>query len=162
MKDHPSPHASQARRGPLKGGRSSISPRPHIRPPEDGAEVEGTDVARVDWEGAEITGVTFTRYRFDDAQLLELVTRRCVFDFCQLTGVRLGGSRHLGSAFLSCRFDRAWLFDVTWDGCKLTGSQFPGAGPLQGPAASLRVVGGRGCFSCRGSISPAGGSGRPT
>jgi hypothetical protein len=27
MKDHPSPHASHARRGPLKGGRSSTSPR---------------------------------------------------------------------------------------------------------------------------------------
>ncbi len=23
--------------------------------------------------------------------------------------------------------DRAPLFDVTWDGCELTGSQFPGA-----------------------------------
>jgi uncharacterized protein YjbI with pentapeptide repeats len=41
--------------------------------------------------------------------------------------VRMAGSRHLGSAFLSCRFDRARLIDVTWDGCKLTGSQFPGA-----------------------------------
>jgi subtilisin inhibitor-like len=27
MKDHPSPHASHARRGPLKGGRSSTSPQ---------------------------------------------------------------------------------------------------------------------------------------
>jgi uncharacterized protein YjbI with pentapeptide repeats len=44
-----------------------------------------------------------------------------------LTGVLLGGSRHSGSAFLSCRFDRAKLFDAVWDGCKLTGSQFPGA-----------------------------------
>jgi uncharacterized protein YjbI with pentapeptide repeats len=41
--------------------------------------------------------------------------------------VQLGGSRHLGSAFLSCRFDRARLFDAHWEGCKLTGSQFPGA-----------------------------------
>jgi uncharacterized protein YjbI with pentapeptide repeats len=39
----------------------------------------------------------------------------------------MGGARHLRSAFLSCRFDRARLIDVTWDGCKLTGSQFPGA-----------------------------------
>jgi uncharacterized protein YjbI with pentapeptide repeats len=44
-----------------------------------------------------------------------------------LTGVRMGGARHHGSAFLSCRFDLAKLFDVTWDGCKMTGSQFPGA-----------------------------------
>jgi uncharacterized protein YjbI with pentapeptide repeats len=39
----------------------------------------------------------------------------------------MSGSRHEGSAFLSCRFDRAKLFDVTWTACKLTGSQFPGA-----------------------------------
>jgi len=30
-------------------------------------------------------------------------------------------------AFLSCRFDRAKLFGVRWSGCKMTGSQFPGA-----------------------------------
>ena len=131
--------------------------RPHIRPPEDGAEVEGVDFARVDWWGAELSGVTFTRCRFDDAGLEELVTRRCVFEQCVLTGVRMGGARHHGSAFLSCRFDRARLFDVVWEGCKLTGSQFPGAelrpGPLQGPASSVRVVGGRGSFNCRGSAS---------
>jgi uncharacterized protein YjbI with pentapeptide repeats len=38
----------------------------------------------------------------------------------------MGGARHLGTAFLSCRFDRAKLFYVTWEGCKLTGSYFPG------------------------------------
>ena len=81
----------------------------------------------MDWWGAELSGVTFTRCRFDDAGLEELVTRRCVFEQCVLTGVRMGGAKHLGSAFLSCRFDRAKLFDVVWDGCKLTGSQFPGA-----------------------------------
>ena len=41
--------------------------------------------------------------------------------------MQLGGSRHLGTAFLACRFDRARLFDARWEGCKLTGSQFPGA-----------------------------------
>ena len=71
--------------------------------------------------------MTFIRCRFDDASLEDLVTRRCVFESCVLTGVRMSGSRHHGSAFLSCRFDRAKLLDVTWDGCKLTGSQFPGA-----------------------------------
>jgi uncharacterized protein YjbI with pentapeptide repeats len=103
------------------------SGRPHVRPPEAGSEVEGEDFARVDWWGAELDGVTITPCRFDDAGLEELVTRRCVFEQCVLTGVRLGGSRHLGTAFLSCRFDRARLFDVAWEGCKLTGSQFPGA-----------------------------------
>ncbi|WP_236833549.1 pentapeptide repeat-containing protein [Blastococcus sp. MG754427] len=85
------------------------------------------DYARVDWWGVELDGVTFSRCRFDDAGLEELVTRRCVFDECVLTGVRMGGSRHLGTAFLSCRFDRARLFDTTLDGCKLTGSHFLGA-----------------------------------
>ena len=79
----------------------------------------------MDWWGTELDGVTFTRCRFDDAALEELVTRRCVFDSCVLTGVRMGGSRHHGTAFLSCRFDRARLFDAVWEGCKLTGSQFP-------------------------------------
>ena len=101
--------------------------RPHLRPPEDGSEHEDVDFARVDWDWTELSDVTFTRCRFDDASLAELVTRRCVFDSCVLTGVQLGGSRHLGTAFLSCRFDRARLFDVRWEGCKLTGSQFPGA-----------------------------------
>ncbi|MGX5656261.1 pentapeptide repeat-containing protein [Geodermatophilus nigrescens] len=101
--------------------------RPHVRPPEDGAEVTDADLSSVDWWGAELEGVTFTRCRFHDADLTELVTRRCVFDSCVLTGVRMSGSRHRGSAFLSCRFDRARLIDVVWDGCKLTGSHFPGA-----------------------------------
>ena len=35
--------------------------------------------------------------------------------------------RHRGTAFLSCRFDRARLFNAVWEGCKLTGSHFPGA-----------------------------------
>jgi uncharacterized protein YjbI with pentapeptide repeats len=109
------------------GAGPGSGPRPHVRPPGAGAAVEGQDLARVDWWGVELDGVTFTRCRFDDAGLEELVTRRCVFESCVLTGVRMGGSRHLGSAFLSCRFDRARLFDVTWEGCKLTGSQFPGA-----------------------------------
>ena len=89
-------------------------PRPPVRPPEAGAVVEGADFARVDWWGAELDGVTFTRCRFEDAGLEELVTRRCVFDQCVLTGVRMSGARHLGTAFLSCRFDRAKLIDVTW------------------------------------------------
>ncbi len=70
--------------------------RGHVRPPEDGAEVTGADLARVDWWGAELESVTFTRCRFDDADLTELVTRRCVFDSCVLTGVRMSGARHRG------------------------------------------------------------------
>jgi uncharacterized protein YjbI with pentapeptide repeats len=103
-----------------------ISSRPHVGPPADDERFEDEDFARVDWFGAELSGVTFVRCRFDDASLEELVTRRCVFEECLLTGVRMGGARHVGSAFLSCRFDRSKLFDVAWEGCKLTGSHFPG------------------------------------
>jgi uncharacterized protein YjbI with pentapeptide repeats len=101
--------------------------RPHVGPPEAGTTWEDEDLARVDWDWTELEQVTFVDCRFDDASLGELVTRRCVFERCVLTGVSLSGSRHEGTAFLSCRFDRAKLFDVTWEGCKLTGSQFPGA-----------------------------------
>jgi uncharacterized protein YjbI with pentapeptide repeats len=104
-----------------------LSTRPHVGPPGPGTSWEGEDLARVDWDWTELEQVTFVDCRFDDASLVELVTRRCVFERCVLTGVSLSGSRHQGSAFLSCRFDRAKLFDVTWEGCKLTGSQFPGA-----------------------------------
>jgi uncharacterized protein YjbI with pentapeptide repeats len=93
-----------------------------VRPPEAGTEHVDADFSHVDWDWVELENVSFTRCRFDDAHLAELVTRRCVFDSCVLTGVHLSGSRHTGSAFLSCRFDRARLFDVTWTGCKLTGS----------------------------------------
>jgi uncharacterized protein YjbI with pentapeptide repeats len=115
------PTARRLAAGPYTG------PKPHIGPPEDGAHVEGEDFARVDWFGAELSGVTFTRCRFDDASLEDLVTRRCVFDECVLTGVRMAGAAHHGTAFLSCRFDRAKLLHASWQGCKLTGSQFPGA-----------------------------------
>jgi uncharacterized protein YjbI with pentapeptide repeats len=123
------PRPARAQGGTRDGAAAGLSrgPRPHVRPPEDGAEVVGADLARVDWDWIELEGVTFTRCRFDDAHLAELVTKRCVFEECVLTGVQMAGSRHTGSAFLSCRFDRARLFDAVWTGCKLTGSLFPGA-----------------------------------
>ena len=37
MKDHPSPHASHARRGPLKGGRSIVFQGPNEVPPANEA-----------------------------------------------------------------------------------------------------------------------------
>jgi len=98
-----------------------------MEPPQPGTVWEDEDLARVDWDGARLERVTFVDCRFDDASLAELVTVRCVFERCVLTGVSLAGSRHEGTAFLSCRFDRATLFGTAWSGCKLTGSQFPGA-----------------------------------
>jgi uncharacterized protein YjbI with pentapeptide repeats len=109
------------------GAGPGTGPRPQLAPPEPDTVWEEEDLARVDWDGARLERVTFVECRFDDASLAELVSARCVFDRCVLTGVAMSGSRHEGTAFLSCRFDRAKLFDVTWTGCKLTGSQFPGA-----------------------------------
>lgn len=103
------------------------SSRPHVEPPEDGSTVEDVDFARVDWDWARLEGVTFVGCRFPDAHLLEVVTRRCVFESCVLTGVRMSGSQHHGTAFVTCRFERARLSNSTFEACKFTGSQFAGA-----------------------------------
>ena len=101
--------------------------RPHVGPPGTGETVEDADFARVDWDWTEFEAVTFVRCRFEDAHLLELVTRRCLFQDCSLTGVRMAGGQHTGTAFLSCRFDRARLSNSVFEACKLTGSHFVGA-----------------------------------
>jgi uncharacterized protein YjbI with pentapeptide repeats len=59
--------------------------------------------------------------------MAELVTRRCVFEDCTLTGVRMAGAHHSGTAFLSCRFERARMSNGVLEACKLTGSHFVGA-----------------------------------
>src|SRR4051812_23203157 len=101
MKDPLPPTTRKLAAGPHRG------PRPHVRPPDAGGEVEDADFARVDWDWTELVEVTFTRCRFDDASLIELTTQRCVFESCVLSGVRFAGSRHTGTAFLNCRFERA-------------------------------------------------------
>jgi uncharacterized protein YjbI with pentapeptide repeats len=100
--------------------------RPHVGPPGAGETVEDADFARVDWDWTELDGVTFVRCRFEDAHLAELVTRRCVFEECTLTGVRMAGAHHSGTAFLSCRFERSRLSNSVFEACKLTGSTFLG------------------------------------
>ncbi len=101
--------------------------RPHVGVPGTGETVEDGDFARVDWDWTELESVTFVRCRFEDAHLLELVTRRCVFQECTLTGVRMAGGQHTGTAFLSCRFERARMSNSVFEACKLTGSHFVGA-----------------------------------
>jgi uncharacterized protein YjbI with pentapeptide repeats len=109
------------------GSGPYTGPRPHVGPPEAGSTHEDADFARVDWDWTELDSVTFVRCRFEDAHLLELVTRRCVFQECTLTGVRMAGGQHTGTAFLSCRFERARLSNSVFVACKLTGSLFGGA-----------------------------------
>jgi uncharacterized protein YjbI with pentapeptide repeats len=109
------------------GSGPYTGPKAHVGPPGAGETVEGADFARVDWDWAELDSVTFVRCRFEDAHLLELVTRGCVFEECVLTGVRMAGGQHTGTAFLSCRFDRARLSNSVLEACKLTGSQFLGS-----------------------------------
>ena len=56
-----------------------------------------------------------------------------------LTGVRMGGSRHLGTAFLSCRFDRARLFDVTWERLQAHRLAVPGRAAAADDVDGLRL-----------------------
>ena len=58
-----------------------------------------------------------------------------------LTGVRMAGGQHTGTAFLSCRFERARMSNSVFEACKLTGSHFPGADlrPLETPRLRLVV-----------------------
>jgi uncharacterized protein YjbI with pentapeptide repeats len=116
-----SPNPRKLGSGPYTG------PKGHVGPPGAGETVEDGDFARVDWDWAELDSVTFVRCRFDDAHMLELVTRGCVFEECVLTGVRMAGGSHTGTAFLSCRFERARMSNSVFEACKLTGSHFPGA-----------------------------------
>ncbi len=61
---------------------------------------------------------------FTDADLIEWETDGETFEECDFSNARLNASVHRGSAFLRCRFRRANLFDVTFAGCKMTGSVF--------------------------------------
>ena len=133
-------------------------------PPEDGTEIEGEDFAPGRLVGRralrrDLHPVPLRRRRPGGTG-----TRRCVFEECVLTGVRMGGARHLGSAFLSCRFDRARLFDVVWEGCKLTGSQFPGADvrPMTSTGSDWSYTSLRGADLVGARICPGSASGRPT
>ncbi len=109
------------------GSGPYTGPKPHLGPPGTGERVEDADFARVDWDWTELDSVTFVRCRFEDAHLLELATRRCVFEDCVLTGVRMAGGQHTGTAFLSCRFERARMSNSVFEACKLTGSHFVAA-----------------------------------
>jgi uncharacterized protein YjbI with pentapeptide repeats len=73
----------------------------------------------VDWTDCEFVGRDF---RDDD--LSRLRTERVVFTECDFSGVNLGESEHLGSAFRNCTFNLTTLWHSTFRQCSMLGSVF--------------------------------------
>lgn len=75
-------------------------------------------------DGTVWTEQEFVGRDFRDEDLNRLRTERVVFDECDFSGVDLGESEHLGSAFRNCTFRRASLWHSTFQHCSLLGSVF--------------------------------------
>ena len=61
---------------------------------------------------------------FRDEDLSRLHTERTVFSECNFSGANLAESRHLGSAFRNCTFERTLLWHSTFQQCSMLGSVF--------------------------------------
>ncbi|MBW0016273.1 MAG: pentapeptide repeat-containing protein [Mycobacterium sp.] len=66
----------------------------------------------------------FAGHDFRDEDLSRLHTERVVFDECDFSGANLADSRHLGSAFRNCLFQRTTLWHSTFAQCSMLGSVF--------------------------------------
>ena len=66
----------------------------------------------------------FTEHDFRDEDLSRLRTERVVFTECDFSGVDLGESEHVGSAFRNCVFQRTTLWHSTFRYCSVLGSVF--------------------------------------
>jgi uncharacterized protein YjbI with pentapeptide repeats len=66
----------------------------------------------------------FVEHDFRDDDLSRLRTERVVFTECDFSGVDLGESHHVGSAFRNCKFRRTTLWHSTFRHCSLLGSIF--------------------------------------
>jgi uncharacterized protein YjbI with pentapeptide repeats len=71
------------------------------------------------WVDCESAGRDFT-----DDDLSGLCTERVVFDECNFSGTNLAESRHRGSAFRNCKFERTTLWHSTFTQCSMLGSVF--------------------------------------
>jgi uncharacterized protein YjbI with pentapeptide repeats len=71
------------------------------------------------WADCEFAGRDFR-----DEDLSRLCTERVVFSECDFSGVNLAESRHRGSAFRNCRFERTTLWHSTFAQCSMLGSIF--------------------------------------
>ena len=91
---------------------------------DDVEAVEGQTVSGEDWYGRDLSGQRFVDCSFLDVDLSETTSTGASFERCRLAGVRLNASRHEGSGFVQCTFERTSLFDAVLVGCKLLGSRF--------------------------------------
>jgi uncharacterized protein YjbI with pentapeptide repeats len=66
----------------------------------------------------------FTAHDFRDEDMSRLRTERVVFTDCDFSGVDLGESEHVGSAFRNCMFRRTTLWHSTFRHCSMLGSVF--------------------------------------
>ena len=66
----------------------------------------------------------FVEHDFRDDDLTRLRTERVVFTECDFSGVDLGESEHVGSAFRNCTFRRTTLWHSSFRHCSLLGSVF--------------------------------------
>jgi uncharacterized protein YjbI with pentapeptide repeats len=66
----------------------------------------------------------FVEHDFRDDDLNRLRTERVVFTECDFSGVDLGESEHVGSAFRNCTFRRTTLWHSIFRHCSLLGSVF--------------------------------------
>jgi uncharacterized protein YjbI with pentapeptide repeats len=77
------------------------------------------DAAETVWADRE-----FDDHDFRDNDLRGLRTERVVFTECDFSGVDLGESEHVGSAFRNCKFHRTSLWHSTFRHCSMLGSVF--------------------------------------
>ena len=66
----------------------------------------------------------FVEHDFRDDDLKRLRTERVVFTECDFSGVDMGESEHVGSAFRNCTFRRTTLWHSTFRHCSMLGSVF--------------------------------------
>jgi uncharacterized protein YjbI with pentapeptide repeats len=66
----------------------------------------------------------FTAHDFRDEDMSRLRTERVVFTDCDFSGVDLGESEHVGSAFRNCTFRRTTLWHSIFRHCSMLGSVF--------------------------------------
>ncbi len=66
----------------------------------------------------------FVGHDFRDEDLNRLRTERVVFTECDFSGVDLGESEHVGSAFRNCTFRRTMLWHSIFRHCSMLGSVF--------------------------------------
>jgi uncharacterized protein YjbI with pentapeptide repeats len=66
----------------------------------------------------------FVEHDFRDDDLRRLRTERVVFTECDFSGIDLGESEHVGTAFRNCTFRRTTLWHSSFRNCSMLGSVF--------------------------------------